>query len=188
MKQNKYKIDLKQIMDECSLNGSGAEEGKVLYNALVSHIDSNPQHNVFYLSINESFFDASFAREGIVKVALHYRMNKGLCLIDLDEEDTLENILGPVAKLEQPIPYYLGEKYNLVSYKKIGSPSKTNLPIFEFLLSRGLTTATEVADQFDLKLSNASTKLKALFEEGFLLREEQKSTSGGLEFFYFAIK
>jgi hypothetical protein len=188
MKQNKNTIDLKQIMDDCKLIGESANEGKVLYSALVSHIESHPQYNVFYIILNATYFNASFAREGIVKVALNYRMKKGLCLVNVEDEDSLDNVLGPVAKLEQPIPYYINDVFHLVSHKKIGVPSKTNQPIFDYLLSRGLTTANEVAEEFQLKLSNASTKLKALFEEGFVLREEQKSTSGGLEYFYFAIK
>lgn len=188
MKQNENTIDLKQIMDDRGLRGESANEGKVLHSALVSHIDSNPQHNVFYLSINSVYFNASFAREGIVKVALKYRTKKGICLVDVEDEDSLDNIFGPVAKLEQPIPYYIDDEFHLVSHKKIGVPSKTNQPIFDYLLSRGLTTANEVAEEFQLKLSNASTKLKALFQEGFVLREEQKSTSGGIEYFYFAIK
>jgi hypothetical protein len=188
MKQNKNNIDLKQIMDDCKLLGESANEGKVLYSALVSHIDNHPQYDVFYITLNATYFNASFAREGIVKVAQNYRMKKGLCLVSVEDEDSLDNILGPVAKLEQPIPYYINGEFHLVSHKKIGVPSKTNQPIFDFLLSRGLTTANEVAEEFKLKLNNASTKLKALFEEGFVLRQDQKSTSGGIEYFYFAIK
>lgn len=188
MKQNVNTINLKQIMDDFKLVGESANEGKVLYNALVSHIDKHPQYNVFYIDVNSAYFNASFAREGIVKVAKNYRMKKGICLVNVEDEDSLDNILGPVAKLEQPIPYYIHSEFRLIGHKKIGIPSKTNLPIFNYMLLNGLSTANEVAEKFQLKLSNASTKLKALFEEGFVLREEKKSSSGGIEFFYYVIK
>lgn len=188
MKQNSNQISLEEIFKKHNLTGMGADEGVKVFNIISSKVNNHPETTIFYISINGEIFDASFAREAIVKLAKSLRMKRGICLVNILNEDVIDNILGPVARLEQPIPYYQQNQLKHVDCKKIGAPSKTNKQIFEYIASRGLTTANEVVDEFDLKLSNASTKLKSLFEEGFILREEKKSTSGGIEYFYYAIK
>jgi hypothetical protein len=187
MKRNENIINLADIMRNGDIKGMGAQQGKLAFEALSSIIDRQPKYNTFYIALDDTFFDASFAREGIVKLAKHYRMSKGICLINIDNEDLLDNVLSPVLKLNQPIAYYVGEVLHHVFHDKIGAPSKTNKPIFEFILSKGSTTAHDVSKEFDMKLNNASTKLKTLFEEGYLLRNEEKSETGGIEFTYYTI-
>lgn len=188
MKQNSNQISLEEIFKKHTLTGMGAEEGVKVFNIISSYVTNNPEIITFYLSIGNEIFDASFAREAIVKLAKSFRMKRGVCLVNIVNEDVIDNILGPVLRLDQPVPFYQDGALHHVGFNKIGTPSKTNQKIFEFIATRDLTTANEIVDKFQLKLSNASTKLKSLFEEGFILRKEQKSSSGGIEYFYFAIK
>lgn len=188
MKQNDNVISLQALFEEKGLTGIGDDEGKLVFDELSLLVDQNPQHNIFYLSIQNTIFDASFAREAIVRLAKKYRKSKGICLIDAEQEALRLNLLAPVLSLSQPIPYYSNGIYSHIQTDKIGIPSKTNMPIFEFVFSNGITSASEVADHLGLKINNASTKLKSLFEEGFLLRVEDKSESGGVEYKYYAIK
>ena len=40
----------------------------------------------------------------------------------------------------------------------------------------------------DLTITNASTKLKQLLEQGYLMRKQEMATSGGVEYLYFPIR
>ncbi|OBT05493.1 hypothetical protein A9267_16735 [Shewanella sp. UCD-FRSSP16_17] len=188
MKRINDKIKLSEIMDTLGLDGSTSKQGIQLFRRLVDLINNEPTQDIFYLSINDAFFASSFGREGIVKVAKHFRKTKGLCLVDIEDEEVLENLISGVARLEQPIPYYVEDELNLVHANKIGTPSKSNAQVYEYTLKRELTNAHDISEAFELKINNASNKLKILFEEGFLLRKEDKSSSGGIEYFYYPIK
>lgn len=188
MKQNDNLINLLDYFQENNLTGIGDDEGKLIFDEFVFFIDQKPQYNIFYISIKGTVFDASFAREAIVRLAKHYRKNKGICLLDADKEMLRLNLLAPVLSLGQPIPYYSKGNFDHIKIDKIGIPSKTNLPLFNFVFENGITSASEVAEHLDFKVNNASTKLKSLYEEGFLLRTEDKSESGGVEYKYYAIK
>ncbi|MCU4675374.1 helix-turn-helix domain-containing protein [Catenovulum sp. 2E275] len=188
MKQNENVISLKKIFEENSLEGIGDDEGKLVFDKLVFFIDKKPEYKIFYISIKGVIFDASFAREALVRLAKRYRKQKGICLIDATSETLRLNILAPVLSLEQPMPFYDGDLFDHIKSDKIGVPSKTNLPIFKFVFDNGITSASEVAEHLDYKVNNASTKLKSLYEDGFLLRVEDKSETGGVEYKYYAIK
>ncbi|HKV08338.1 MAG TPA: DNA-binding protein, partial [Thermoanaerobaculia bacterium] len=58
---------------------------------------------------------------------------------------------------------------------------------FRFALERTGARASEFAAAAQISLTNASTKLKQLWEQGFLLRRENLAPSGGIEFEYFRI-
>jgi len=189
MKQIENIISLKSYFDEDkSLTGIGDDEGKLVYNKLASFISSKTEYKIFYISIKDCVFESSFARESIVRLAKDYRKKIGICLVDADNEMLRLNLLAPVFKLSQPIAYYIGDHFDHIRQEKVGAPSKTNKPIFDFVFKNGTSSASQVADYLDMKVNNASTKLKALYEEGFLLRIEDTSDSGGVEYKYFAIK
>jgi predicted transcriptional regulator len=67
-------------------------------------------------------------------------------------------------------------------------PSTGNKEMFDLAMSRPSITASVAAKALDLKITNASMKLKQLEQHGYLLREEVVSPSGGKEFVYFRIK
>ncbi len=68
------------------------------------------------------------------------------------------------------------------------APSKGTSSAFEFALERPRTRAAEFAAKIpDMTIANASTKFKQLWQNGFLLRREDVSDSGGVEYSYYRI-
>jgi predicted transcriptional regulator len=67
-------------------------------------------------------------------------------------------------------------------------PSQGNAGAFAYVLSKNSVTASDLANAIDLQITNASTKLKQLWEQGFVLRRQEVAESGGVEFRYFAIR
>ncbi len=52
------------------------------------------------------------------------------------------------------------------------------------VISHRSTTTAKVAEELNISVQNASTRLKRLAEEGFLLRVEEAADTGGKEFVY----
>ena len=74
-------------------------------------------------------------------------------------------------------------------YQIIGpSPSLGNKEVFECALKEDCLTAAMAARKLNLKIANASMKLKQLEKDGFLIRSEETSPSGGKEFYYYRVK
>ena len=59
-----------------------------------------------------------------------------------------------------------------------------DINLIKFIKSELSVTPGKVAIYKDVNVNNASTKLKRLFEQGYLVRKEDKSSSGGVEYIY----
>ncbi len=58
-----------------------------------------------------------------------------------------------------------------------------------FALQRETTRAAEfIKENKEITIANASMKFKQLWQQGFLLRREDISESGGVEYVYYRIK
>jgi predicted transcriptional regulator len=66
--------------------------------------------------------------------------------------------------------------------------NKGHEAIFELLLKRDSVKAIDVVMELGLGLSNASSKLKQLWEKGYILRNNELAESGGIEYVYYKIK
>ena len=62
--------------------------------------------------------------------------------------------------------------------------TQNDLKIISFVSGKANATPSDVAKHESVSVNNASTKLKKLFEQGYLTRSESKSSSGGIEFVY----
>ncbi|MFC5301996.1 hypothetical protein [Azospira restricta] len=177
-------IRLLDLME--SPNGWGHEEGREVFSKLLQVVESNPGKRIFRISLDGvARTDASFPRESVMELARRYRGDKGFCLVDLENIDLLDNWESAAEKKEQPIVLWRRDG----SHKIIGlQPSKGNAEILELALKVPVIRAADAVTQLDLKLPNASTKLKQLWEQGFLLRREDVAESGGVEFLYFRIQ
>ena len=127
--------------------------------------------------------DISFASETVVEIAKRFRGNKGFCLKDVIDKDMLENWDAAAAKKGQPVMVWRDKLANVIGVR----PSQGNTTTFDYVMSKGSVTTSDVADALDLQVTNASTKLKQLWEQGFLLRRQENAESGGVEFRYFVI-
>ena len=79
---------------------------------------------------------------------------------------------------------WCGQDYTILGPQ----PSASNLTLLEIVLSKQSVTTAQVAVDLDISVQNASTKLKKLVEEGYIMRREEVAESGGIEYVYAAIR
>lgn len=184
MNENIIIIRLRDFMQ--SSDAWGHDEGREVYLNLLRTIETHPGNQVFCISlVGVRRTDASFPRESVIELAKRFRGSKGFYLSDAENKDLLDNWDMAADKKEQPIVFLSKDG----AYRIIGpQPSRGSKEIFDYVMSVPYATAVSAAKALNLKLTNASTKLKILCEQGFLLRREETSPSGGLEYVYFGIK
>lgn len=164
--------------------GWGRAQGREVFQKLLRAVEEQPEVAVFRISLESvERTDISFASEAIVELAKRFRGQKGFCLCDVADDDLLENWEAAASREDQPLTVRSGNRV-----KVIGSqPSQGNIAAFDFALKREEVTAAELASGLKLQITNASMKLKQLWEQGFLLRRQAVAASGGIEFIYFRI-
>ena len=183
MNENRAVIQLRKLMN--SPHGWGRDQGREVFQRLIQEVEANPGKPIIEVSLKDiERNDISFASETVVELAKRYRGNKGFCLSHVADADLLENWDAAAAKKGQPIMVWEGQAGQVIGTQ----PSQGNVAAFEFMLGKNSATASELANALDLQITNASTKLKQLWEQGFLLRRQEIAESGGVEFRYFAIR
>lgn len=162
----------------------GNAQGKVVLRKLTERIDSEPTRDVYGISLEGiEGTDASFPRESIVSLAKQYRGEKGFFLTGFKSKDLLDNWdYGAKAK-EQPLVVWTAEGYELIGPEVSGATKK----LLDFVLKHKAVTASKAAQDLGISVPNASTQLKNLVKQGFILRSEATAESGGIEFVYKAI-
>lgn len=166
-------------------DGWGHEQGRQVFNSLLKEVEKNPGIQVFRISLQGvERTDASFPRESVIELAKRYKGHKGFCLVNVSDPDLLDNWDAAGVKRDQPLTVWKGERPQIIGMQ----PTKGNLEILDYALSVPKCTAVGASTALKMKLTNASTKLKQLFDQGFLLRRDEVAASGGVEFFYFRIK
>ena len=160
--------------------GWGRSEGREVYQQLLRFVEDNPGTIVFRISMKGvQRMDISFASEAIVELARRFRRTKGFCLVDLTDTDLIENIDAACEKKKQPM-IILEPTLALLGLH----PTKGTHEAFEFAMARLQARTTEFAAEKGISIPNSSMKFKQLWEQGFLLRSETTSDSGGLEYVY----
>lgn len=173
-------VDLTNNPD-CWGNARGKEVGALLEN----YIQRHPATDVFKVSFDGiKRTDASFSRESVVEIASRFRTKHGITIVDLEDDDLIENLEVAAVKKEQPLFLWQDDSWQLLG----PNPTKGNKDLLNYILTTAEATASIVASALDLKLTNASTKLKQLWESGYIMRREELAPSGGIEFIYFRIK
>ena len=183
MNGNFVAIRLRQFMN--SGEGWGRAQGRETYHKLIEYIEQNPGVMVFRISLEEvNRVDISFSSETIIEIARRYRGHKGFCFMDLADIDMLENWEAAAERKNQPLMVWTNKNCRLIGRK----PSKGNTKAFEFALKNPKTRVADFVAAFpDMSITNASTKYKQLWDGGFLLRHEEISESGGVQFLYHRI-
>lgn len=183
MNETRAVIRLRDLMD--SAQGWGREQGRQVFQRLIQQVEASPGKSVIEVSLRGvERSDISFASETVVELAKRYRGSKGFCLTHVADADLLENWDSAAAKKAQPLMVW-----DAADGRVIGpQPSQGNMPAFEYVLGRGSVTASDLASEFDLQITNASMKLKQLWEQGFVLRRQEIAESGGIEFRYLPIR
>lgn len=183
MNEKTITIRLRDLM--YSPDGWGHEEGREVGAKFLAAVEAHPGIRVFRVSLEGvARTDASFPRESVIEIARRYRGDKGFCLYDVSNVDLLDNWSSAAERKRQPVCVWNGGSHTFIGL----APSKGNAAILNYALSREAARATDAAQELDMKLTNASTKLKQLWEQGFLLRREEIADTGGVEFTYYRIK
>lgn len=169
-----------------SNEGWGRTAGREVYQALVDFVESKAGKLIFRISISGvKRVDISFASETVVELARRYRGKKGFCFTDLDDVDMEENWAAAAERAKQPLMTWEAGKGRVLGPQ----PSQGIADAFRFALTKGEARAADYAATVKgMSITNASTKFKQLWENGFLLRRETIAESGGVEFVYVSIR
>jgi hypothetical protein len=179
---NETVIQLRDFMERD--NGWGNEEGREVHQRLLRAVEREAGKLIFRISLaGIRRTDASFARESVIELAKRFRAQKGFCLVDVPDQDLLDNWEAAAVKRQQPLTVWHGHRPQTIG----PAPSRGNKALLDYVLSVRETTAAMAAKALALKLTNTSSKLKQLLDEGFILRRDEVSPTGGVEYHYFRI-
>lgn len=167
-------------------DGWGHQQGRMVHGRLLEIVEAAPESSIFRISLKGvRRTDASFPRESVVQMAKRFRGHKGFCLADGKDPDLLENWDAAAMRMEQPLFLWTAGG----AHRLLGPQApKGSVDALDLVTSEGHATASQIAKRLDIKINNASMKLRQLQEAGYLLREEEVAESGGVEFTYFRIK
>lgn len=183
MKQLTAMIKLRDLMD--ADEGFGREEGTQLFGRLREEVDGLRGDEVIHLSLEGvRRTDSSFPRVSVLTLAKILRTKRGFCVVNFENQNILDN-WDVAAKVEEfPLIIWKGSTARILGPQ----PSTAVKDVFEIVQSRSGTLASEVARKFDLTISNASNRLKKLYEEGYVWRNVRSADGGGIEHVYVPMK
>jgi hypothetical protein len=184
MNENKATIKLRDHM--AVPEGWGRSQGRDVYGKLIDFVEANPGVKIFEISLEGvRRVDFSFASETLIELARRYRGRKGFYLSAYIDPDMVENLGAAAEKKSQPLMVWDGDGCRIIGMR----PSQGASGALAFALQRETTrTADFVSANPKVSIANASMKFKQLWEQGFLLRHEDISESGGVEYVYYRIK
>ena len=185
MKQNLNKTKLINFTNSDLPNGN--IQGKETFRKLSEFVDGHPAFQIYGISLEGiRATDISFPRESVLSIAKLYRGQKGFYLEGMNpkDRDLFDNWQGAAAAKDQPLVIWYDNSYEIIGPEI--SPS--NLQLINYVLDNKTVTTSKVAFDLDITVHNASTKLKKLVEQGYIMRSEDIAESGGIEFVYHAIK
>jgi hypothetical protein len=183
MNRDSVTIRLRDCMDYDDAWGHAA--GQEVFQRLLAVVQKHVGTTVFRVSLaGVKRTDASFPRESVIRLAKQLRKAKGFCLVDADDADLLDNWDAAAGKQEQPLL-----AYQVAGWRLLGpQPSEGLRALFSYMRDREAVTTSEACRALRLNAPNASNKLKALWEQGYVLRREGTAASGGLEYEYFVAR
>ena len=163
----------------------GRAKGREVFQRLIDEVEAHPGATVLRVSLRGvRRVDISFASVTVVELARRYRGAKGFCLEHVVDDDMLENWDAAAERKEQPLVLWTGGKCRVIGV----APTAGNTPAFLFTLKRKRVRASESATVNHTTVANASMKFNQLWRQGFLLRQEDVSPSGGREYSYYCIR
>lgn len=183
MKQNSKKINLRDFTSDS--HPFGNVEGKEVFRKLVSFVEAQPCHDIFGISLTGiEATDASFPRESVIAVAKQFRGQKGFFLTDISDRDLIDNWNYAAQAKEQPLVIWKDDQFEIIG-PELNSAAKV---LVQYVLTHRSVLASQTAEDLSLSVQNASTRLKNLVAQGYIVRREDVADTGGIEFKYQAIK
>jgi hypothetical protein len=163
----------------------GNDRGREVFAQLLARVEQHPGALVFEISLEGiRRTDASFPRESVVELARRFRKQFAFVITDASKEDLLFNWDAAADKKEQPL-FLKGDDG---SWKILGPQlSSAKERLLEYVIKHKKVRTAQVAADLFLKISNASTQLRDLWEMGYVLRREEVADTGGMEFVYLSV-
>jgi len=162
----------------------GSALGRLVFDKLRDIVIQNPNQRLFSLSAKGvRTSDTTFARDSVLALARQYRGHRAFCLVDISDQDQLDNWSYAADNQGQPLMAWEGESCVILGAQLTKSGHK----VMEFVLSRSTVSVSEVAIHLDITVPNASTTLKKLQDQGYMIRTEERAPTGGIEYFYHSI-
>lgn len=163
----------------------GNEEGREVYQKLLSALDEYPNKSIIGISLDRiTRTDASFPRESVITLVKSKSGEKGFYLQDFISKDLIDNWNYAAIAKDQPIIVFTENGYELLGNDLNPGARK----LLDFVMEKKTVTTSLVADEFKVSAQNASAKLKKLLSIGLILGTKQTAESGGMEFIYTAIQ
>lgn len=179
MNQKTYILDLRKFTD--GPNPYGTNRGRKAHSLLVESIDLLPGASVVGISLsNIEAADVSFFRECLIYTVKRYSKQIAFYVCGVTDEDIVANLHGAAISGDQNLTCWVGKECRFVGPE----PSASSKALLDFVINNREATTAEAAAALEISVQNASTRLKRLADEGFLLRSEVSADSGGKEFVY----
>lgn len=179
MKENRTILRLRDFTS--SDHPFGNVQGRETLRNLVDFVDTHPDQTVFGISLDGiAATDASFPRESVISLAKQFRGEKWFFLQDFSSKDLVDNWRYAAQAKDQPLMIWKGEDFEIIG----PSVSSATEELIAYVVKNGMVTAAKVAADLKLSIHNASTRLKRLVSEGYLMRSEEIAQSGGIEYIY----
>jgi hypothetical protein len=183
MKQNSISAKLRDFTS--TDHPFGNKEGKDVFRKLSDFVEQHQETKVFGISLKGiAATDASFPRESVVSLAKQLRGEKGFFLENISNRDLIDNWSYAAKAKDQPLVIWDDARFEIIGIEM----SSATRDLVEYVLRNGSVLASQAAADLDMSVQNASTRLKSLVAQGYLLRTEDAAESGGIEFKYAAIK
>src|SRR5262245_3282274 len=123
-------------------DGWGREQGRGVYQRLLRAVEARAGNLVVKISMKGvQRVDMSFSSETIVELARRYRGAKGICLVDITDNDMIENIDAAAARKGQPLILWQGKSARVIG----AQPTQGCREAFDFALERPQARAAEFA-------------------------------------------
>ncbi|QXZ13538.1 winged helix-turn-helix transcriptional regulator [Pseudomonas sp. AO-1] len=179
MNEKTYIIALRDFTDE--INPYGTFRGKQTYARLLEYIDKYKDASIIGVSFsNLEGADTSFLRESLIYIIKRYSKQITFFAFDFLDEDIFENLKSAAISGKERLTCWVGSQCRFAGQE----PTAASKPLLELVISHRSTTTAKVAEELSISVQNASTRLKRLAEEGFLMRVEEAAETGGKEFIY----
>jgi hypothetical protein len=183
MNQNSITVNLLDFTNDDHPRGN--IQGKETFRKLVDFIDSNPFYCIFGISlVGIIATDATFPRESVISIAKQYRGEKGLFLEGVQNRDLIDNWKYAASAKEQPIVIWSDDNFEIIGPEI----SSSTIALINYVLDKRSVFTSQVANDLHMSVQNASTRLKNLVNQGYIMRSEVVAESGGIEYAYHAIR
>lgn len=176
-------LDMNKYSDNRNLLGS--EKGKKILEKIHKELNNLPMERVLLLDFSNIRYATSDCLTEILNVIdrlKRWEFKDKYILLKLKSTNvSLMNTFCLVLKEKRTVIPSIDEKKNL---KFLGKLTKCQKETIDLIKKEGKTTSNDISKLLDIPISAASNRLKDLYNQKLLMREEKTLSTGGREFIY----